>query len=44
MTKSVANKGFASGGVACKLEAFCFKLSFVLTDSFVLRKPPERKA
>ena len=39
-----ANTGFASGGVTCKLGAFCFYSSAVLVDSFVLRNPPERKA
>jgi len=38
------NTGFASGGVTCKLEAFCFYSNLVLADSFVLRNPPERKA
>ena len=38
------NKGFASGGVTCKLGALCFYSSSVLVDSFVLRNPPERKA
>lgn len=38
------NKGFASGGVTCKLEVLCFYSSAVLVDSFVLRNPPERKA
>jgi hypothetical protein len=38
------NTGFASGGVRCKLVAFCFASSSVLVDSFVLLNPPERKA
>ena len=42
--KTVPNTGFASGGVTCKLGAFCFYSSSVLVDSFVLRNPPERKA
>jgi hypothetical protein len=41
---TTANTGFASGGVTCKLGAFCFYSSSVLVDSFVLRNPPERKA
>ncbi|MRM84313.1 hypothetical protein D1003_10990 [Riemerella anatipestifer] len=39
-----ANTGFASGGVTCKLGAFCFYSSSMQVDSFVLRNPPERKA
>ena len=42
--KAAANTGFASGGVTCKLGAFCFYSSVVQVDSFVLRNPPERKA
>jgi hypothetical protein len=38
------NTGFASGGVRCKLVAFCFASSSVLVDSFVLLNPPECKA
>jgi hypothetical protein len=30
------NTGFASGGVTCKLGAFCFVSSVMLVDSFVL--------
>ncbi len=41
---TAGNTGFASGGVTCKLGAFCFYSSSVLVDSFVLRNPPERKA
>ncbi len=37
-------KGFASGGVTCKLGALCFHSSSVLVDSFVLRNPPKHKA
>lgn len=40
--KTATNKGFASGGEACKLGTFCFYSSSVLVDSFVLRNPPER--
>jgi hypothetical protein len=39
-----ANTGFASGGLTCKLEAFCFYSSLVLVDSFVLQNPPLRQA
>lgn len=42
--KTVGNTGFASGGVTYKLGALCFYSSSVQVDSFVLRKPPERKA
>ncbi|NUN10093.1 MAG: hypothetical protein HUU54_13050 [Ignavibacteriaceae bacterium] len=42
--KESANTGFASGGVTCKLGAFCFYSSSVKVDSFVLRNPPEYKA
>ena len=42
--KTAYNTGFASGGVTCKLGAFCFYSSVVQVDSFVLRNPPERKA
>jgi hypothetical protein len=42
--KTPNNRGFASGGVTCKLEALCFYASVVQVDSFVLRNPPERKA
>jgi hypothetical protein len=44
MRKTTANTGFASGGVTCKLGAFCFYSSTVQVDRFVLLNPPERKA
>jgi hypothetical protein len=41
---TATNTGFASGGVTCKLGAFCYYSGSLLVDSFVLRNPPERKA
>ena len=41
---TACNTGFASGGLTCKLGAFCFYSSFSQVESFVLRNPPERKA
>ena len=43
-SSTAGNTGFASGGVTCKLGAFCFVPSEMLVDSFVLRNPPESKA
>jgi hypothetical protein len=43
-SNTAGNTGFASGGVTCKLGALCFYSSLVLSDSFALRNPPERKA
>lgn len=37
------NKGFASGGVTCKLEALCYYSSVVLVDSLMLLNSSERK-
>jgi len=38
------NTGFASGGVTCKLAAFCRYSSVVQVDSFVFRNPLLRQA
>jgi|GEM_PF-1482830 hypothetical protein len=41
---TTANKGFASGGLMCKLGVLCFYSSSVQVDSFMLGNPHLRQA